>query len=294
MAEHPKTDDVIRGAILIVISVFMISSMNALAKFLSAAHHTVEITFYRNAIVLCGLCAYLHLSRQWHILKTDNLAGHIIRASVGTAGIVLAFSALSRLPLAEATTLLYTGPLFVTLLSYPFLGEKVGPFRLAAVFAGFTGVVLIAAPEGQALNMAGIGIALCAALFNGLTQLQLRKLGRSENFLTTVFYFMLFGTLITGTALPFVFTGPPAFDEYPFLLLLGAAGALQQILKTMGYAIAPTAVVTPINYTGLLWAVFFGYVFWDTLPSFYGYLGAGIIIGANLFILWRERQRKKI
>jgi len=291
-----ENDKVIKGALLILISVFMIASMNALAKFLSVGMHPIEITFYRNAIILTGFCAWFTVSNQWHLAITRNMKDQIYRAVVGTCGVVMAFWAISKLPLADATTLLYTAPLFVTLLSYPMLGEKVGIYRCSAVLVGFCGIVVVAAPSGQNLAMDGIALGLAAALFNGLTQLQLRKLGRNENPLTTVFYFMVFGTIMTGLAMPFVFTGPPTFDIYPFLLLIGAAGILQQVLKTIGYSIAPTSVVTPINYFGLVFAVIIGFVVWHEVPTTTVYTGAGIIIASNLFILWREQylKRKKL
>ncbi len=288
-----KMDQVFKGAALILISVFMIATMNAVGKFLSSGLHPIEITFYRNILILVGFCAYFQCSGQWHIVKTNNMKDQIYRAIVGTCGIVFGFWAISKLPLADATTLLYTAPLFVTLLSYPMLGEKVGIYRGSAVLVGFCGIALVASPTGQNLSTTGIMLGLAAALFNALTQLQLRKLGRNENPLTTVFYFMLFGTIITGALLPFVFTGPPSFDLYPFLLLLGASGILQQILKTIGYSIAPTSVVTPINYFGLVWAALFGFVIWHEVPTRAIYAGAGIIIASNLFILWREQYLKK-
>src|SRR5688572_5756488 len=125
-----KQDDIIKGATLIVISVFMIAAMNALAKYLGETHHPVELTFYRNIIILSGLCAWFHMTRSWGLVRTQRIKSHIGRALVGTSGVVLAFWAVTKLPLADATTLLYTAPLFVVLLSYPMLGERVGPFRI--------------------------------------------------------------------------------------------------------------------------------------------------------------------
>lgn len=291
--DHKPTDNIIRGALLIVVSVFMIAAMNALAKFLSGTHHPVEITFYRNIVILVGLAAWIVFSGRRDILVTHNLKDQVVRAVVGTSGVVLAFWAISRLPLADATTLLYTAPLFVTLLSYPFLGEKVGPFRTCAVLVGFGGIVVVAAPGGTGLPPDGIALGLAAAFFHALTQLQLRKLGRHENPLTTVFYFMLFGTILTGIAMPFIFTAPPTMEDFPLLLLIGAAGILQQVFKTYGYSMAPTAVVTPLNYFGLLWATLLGFLIWREIPGANVYLGAAIIISANLFILFREQYLKR-
>lgn len=291
--DHKPADNVLKGAGLIVFSVMMIAAMNAMAKLLSGHYHPVEITFYRNITILAGFCAYMQFAKRWDLLKTQNLLAQLYRAGVGTCGVVLAFWAISKLPLADATTLLYAAPLFVTILSYPLLGEKVGPFRGAAVIVGFCGILLVANPTGHGLSISGIALALSAAFFNALTQLQLRKLGRNQNPLTTVFYFMLFGSIITGVMMPFVYTAPPMIDDYGFLILLAAAGVLQQVLKTIGYSIAPTSVVTPLNYSGLIWAALIGFLFWNEVPTASALTGAGIIISANLFILWREQYLKR-
>lgn len=288
-----KNDHLLKGAGLIAISVLMIAGMNAASKWLSVSMHPIEITFYRNIIILAGLLAWFYFTQNWHLAKTSNLKDQIYRAFVGTCGNVLAFWAISKLPLADATTLLYTSPLFVILLSYPILGERVSAWKAAAIVLGFCGILFVAQPTGSDLPWDGVALALAAAIFHALTQMQLRKLGKNENPITTVFYFMVLGSIMTGMFIPFVHTGAPGFDMMPFLGLLAATGILQQVFKTIGYSLAPTASLTPINYTGLIWAVLFGFVFWNEVPSLAMLSGAVIIIGANLFVLWREQQSKK-
>jgi len=288
-----QDDNIVKAAGFLFVSVSMIAGMNALAKYLGDTHHPIEITFYRNIVILAGFAFWLFITRQWHITRTDNLPGQIYRSVVGTCGVVFAFWAVSKLPLAEATTILYAAPLFVTILSYPLLGEKVGIYRSLAVLLGFGGIVIVAAPSGHNLVLEGILLALAGAFFHALTQIQLRKLGKTSNPLTTVFYFMLIGTIITGACLPFVYTAPPKLDDFPFLLLLAGTGILQQLFKTVAYGLSPAALLTPINYFGLVWAALFGFIFWGDIPPTTAYIGAGVIISCNLFILWREQRIKK-
>lgn len=285
-------DNIIKGAVLLFVSVSMIATMNAVAKYLGDTHHPIEITFYRNIVILIGFSFWLWHTKQWHLTKTSNLGGQVYRSVVGTCGVVFAFWAVQKLPLAEATTILYAAPLFVTLLSYPLLGEKVGPFRSIAVLTGFGGIIVLAGPTGENLALAGILLALAASFFHGLTQIQLRRLGKTSNPLTTVFYFMLIGTIITGACMPFVYTQAPTINDYPLLLLLAGTGILQQLFKTVAYGLAPASVITPVNYTGLLWAILFGIVIWDDIPGPAVYVGAVIIILSNLVILWREHKLK--
>lgn len=289
----PHDDHIVKAAAYLFVSVSMIAAMNALAKYLGDTHHPIEITFYRNIVILIGFAFWLKISGQWHITHTDNLPGQIYRSVVGTCGVVFAFWAVSKLPLAEATTILYAAPLFVTLMSYPLLGEKVGIYRSTAVLLGFVGIIIVAAPSGKNLPAEGLLLALAAAFFHALTQIQLRRLGKTSNPLTTVFYFMLIGTIITGICMPFVYTGPPDMGEFPFLMLLAATGILQQLFKTVAYGLSPAALLTPINYFGLVWATFFGFVIWGDIPGITACIGAAIIVCCNLFIIWRENQVRK-
>jgi drug/metabolite transporter (DMT)-like permease len=285
-------DNVMKGALFIFVSVFMIAAMNALAKFLGTSYHPIELVLYRNIPILAGLCLYFHYKGRWKLVETHRIRSHITRALIGTSGVVLAFSAVLYLPLADAVTLMYAAPIFVTLLSYPLLKEKVGPWRTGAVLVGFIGIVIVAMPSGSSLSGLGVSLALAAALFHALTQLLLRDLGRSEHPLTTVFYFMLIGSIACTLCLPFIDANGPALSDSGLLLLLAIAGGTQQILKTRGYAMAPTSVVTPLNYTGLLWASLFGFIIWQEIPGANIWAGAFLIITANFFILWREKIKR--
>lgn len=288
-----RQDDIIRGAVLVAISTFMIAAMNATGKFLSTGYHPVEMVFYRNILIFAPVCLYFQMAGKWHLVRTQRLKSQLLRGVIGTGGVVLAFWAVSMLPLADAVTLMYAAPLFVAALSYPLLKEKIGKYRTGAIVAGFIGVAIVAAPSGESLPVAGVILALCAALFHGLVQILLRDLGQTERTMTTVFYFMATGIVVTGLCMPFVAGGPPRPADFWLLGLLALTGGLQQVIKTKGYSLAPVAVTSPINYTGLIWAALLGLAVWQDVPGWNVALGAAIIIGANLFIVWRTRQLKK-
>ncbi len=285
-------DNIKLGSALVLSSAFFLTCMGVAAKFLSETHHPIEIAFYRNFMVLIGFTLYLTVSKKWHIIKTNRCSAHFKRGFIGTLGLVCGFWSISFLPLATATTLYYMAPLMIVLLSVPMLKERVGLPRYLAVLVGFLGVVLVVNPSGQDVIMIGFVFAFFDAFFSALTQIFLRDLGKTENPLTTVFYYMLIGTIVTALALPFVWTGMPQTENILLLLVLGLAGGLQQFTKTKGYGLAPVAITSPLTYTGVVWAVFLGWVFWDSLPTISVLLGASIIIASNLFILWRERKIK--
>ena len=172
------------------------------------------------------------------------------------------------------------------------LGERVGPYRWAAVFIGFAGVVVMASPAGN-LNTLGIAIALTASLMHAVLQVVLRYLGKFESPETVTFYFMVIGTLITALPLPFIAV-TPTLDEIPLLFGLGLTGAAAQWFLSVAFRNAPAAVVTVFNYTGIVWAMLFGWMIFNDWPAPLVLLGATIVIGSNVLMVWREIRLGKV
>lgn len=291
MHDH-KHDNIILGATLVTTATMLIVAMSAFAKWLGEEYHPVELVFYRNLIVLMAVSIYFTATGKWDAIKTQRMPSHIGRALVGTIGIILGIWSAIILPLADATTLSFTTPLFVVLLSYPMLKEIVGVRRYAAVIIGFLGVLFIAKPSGEDIPLFGIIVGLGGAFCTALVQIYLRDLGKTESTMTTVFYFMFWGAIASALVVPFVWTGPK-LSALPFILGMAAAGGAQQIIKTKGFSLAPVSLMTPLTYTSLIWAVMIGMIVWHDFPDWQTYLGAAIIIASNLFILWREQEKSK-
>lgn len=287
-----EDDNIIAGAVLVTTATMMIVAMGSFAKWLGETYHPIELVFYRNLLVLVFMSVVFTATQKWSTVKTQRLPSHIGRALVGTIGIGLGFWSVSLLPLADFTTISFTTPLFVVLLSYPLLKEHVGPWRYGAVVIGFLGVILVAKPSGDELPILGVTVGLAAAFTTALVQIYLRDLGRTESTMTTVFHFMFWGTVSTAVCLPFVWTGPKWADMI-FIIGLALAGGAQQFLKTKGFAMGPVALMTPLTYTSLIWAIIIGIIVWQDFPDRQVIAGATIIIASNLFILWREQVKGK-
>jgi drug/metabolite transporter (DMT)-like permease len=199
----------------------------------------------------------------------------------------LLFGATALLPLAELTTLTFLGPLFAVVLSALLLRERVGPWRWSAVALGFAGVAVVAQPSGQALPAAGVAMAACAAMLNGLITVQVRDLGRTENPLTTVLLFSAFSTVVL---LPLQLVYGQAHPPAVWLMLLGCGlfGFLGQIGLTAALRFGGVASVTVMDYTSLIWTTLAGWLVWNHLPPATTWLGAPLIVAAGLVVLWRE------
>lgn len=271
----------------------LLSVMNALSKILTDYMAPVEVTFWRNLLALALLIPIMLVFRRMDLLRTQRWKGHLFRAVIGTIGMVMAVWMFSLLSLAEGVAISFTAPLFVVLLSRPVLEEIVGVPRITAAFIGFLGVLVIAQPwSAMTLNILGVAVGLGFALMNASVMLCLRWLGDTEHAVTTVFYFLFYGLIGTALAMPFLATPVPQSDWW-MLGVLGVVGLLSLLLKTESYRWGAAAVVAPLSYSLLLWAILFDWLVWHVVPGWNVVLGAVIIIGSNAFILWREHRLKR-
>jgi drug/metabolite transporter (DMT)-like permease len=286
-------EHVVRGMVAALAAFFMFTVMNVFAKLLSAHHSVIEIAFYRNLIASMPFLFLVFVLGRREILVIKSKPTQVgLRAVIGAVSLMTTFAAFSLMPMAETTVLLFTASLFIPVLGVFFLGERVGPWRWAAVVIGFAGVVVMARPGGE-VTMLGVTVALCAALMHATLQIVLRYLGRYESPETVTFYFLVIGTLVTALPLPFVAV-TPTLSELPLLFGVGLSGALAQWLLSIAFRNAPAAIVTVFNYSGIVWATLFGWLIWNDWPLPQVLAGAGIVIASNTLIIWRESRRRAL
>lgn len=283
------------GIICAALNAFMLAAMSLFAKLLAVYFGPVEVTFFRNIFSLVALFAWLLYARKLFHLKTEKPLAHLFRSAIGTIGIILGAWALSIMPLAETTILLFTSPLWTVLLSYPILRERVGIYRLSAVLVGFTGVIVMANPTSDvsALPLIGVLIGLGWGFSSGCVDIYLRWLGKTENANTTVFYFVLFGTLTCALHWPWAEVKQDISLNALWLIIgLGITGLLSLLFKTQSYRLGEASLIAPIMYSMIIWTMLFDYLFWNKAPGLNVILGASLIIASNAFILYRESKLK--
>ncbi|HWH18010.1 MAG TPA: DMT family transporter [Allosphingosinicella sp.] len=251
--------------------------------------NTVELAFYRHAFGLLPLLVWMLWSRSFGAWRTQRPGSHLTRAVVGLTTMLLAFTALDYLPLAEATTISFAAPLFAVALSALLLGEAVGRHRWSAVLAGFIGVLIVMRPGNGDLPAIGLGIALAAAFGVACVNILIRQLGRTEAPQTSVLWFTLSSMLILGIALPFFGQGHD-FLGWAILLAVGIFGGIGQLCLNASLRYAPVPVIVPFDYTQLLWAVLLGWLIWDTQAPATTWMGAAVIVGSGLYTVYREHR----
>lgn len=288
MALPVHKDNPLIGMMYAAIAYFMLSTMMVFSKLLSQHYSVIEISFYRNAIAALPLLFYVFVMGHREILVARSSKKMLIlRGVIGTFGMFLTFSAFSLLPLAEATVLLFSSSLFLPILSFFILKEKIGTARWIAIACGMIGVVIMARPTGD-VNTLGIVVALSAAFIHAIIGTILRHLGKSQSPLTVTFYFLCIGAALSALPMPMV--AQALTHQSAWLVVgIGMTGLAGQAFLSGAFRYAPASLVTIFNYTGLIWATFFGWWLWHDWPGMTVWIGGSIVIAANMFIVLRER-----
>jgi len=284
-------EQTLRGIAQMVTAVFLFSLLNVEVKLLAETYAITQIAFFRNLFALPVAITMVMAHGGPAILRTRHPLGHVWRSLIGLSTMFLIFWSFDLLPLAEATAIWFSGPLFLTVLSVPLLGEKVGVHRWSAVVVGFIGVLVMLRPGSATFQLAAL-VPLCAAFGYALAMIAVRQLTRWDPTATVVFYFTVCATLFSGLLAPLDWRWPDLSD---FLLLAatGLTGGVAQHFLTSAYSKAPAALIGAFNYVNLIFATLFGYLIWGEQLGPTLLLGAGIIMASGLYIIYREAVRRR-
>ncbi len=267
--------------------------MAALIKLASESGvHILEIVFWRQFVSLPLLVGFALVTGGLAQFATKRPKAHAVRAIYGIAGMILNFGAVILLPLAEATTIGFTAPIFAVILSALLLKESVGIWRWSAVLAGFAGIVIIAQPGGGAIPLEGALVALGAAFMIALISIQIRDLGRTDKPIVIVFWFSLATVVMMLPALLFVHE-PLSQRQWLLLLGVGLTGTWGQVLITVALRFGKVSSVIVMDYSSLIWATLYGWLIFAVLPTTSLWFGAPLVVAAGVTIAWRENVLRK-
>lgn len=270
----------------------MLTLMFAGAKLASERGvNLVEIVFYRQLFSLPIIVLAAAAGPGLASMRTQRPGLHFTRSLAGLCGMVFNFFSYILLPLAEATTIGFSMPIFGTIFSALLLREKTGIHRWSAVIIGFVGVIIIAQPQGhETIAPLGLAVAIAAAVSSALISILLRQIGRTEAPITTVFWFSVMSLPVVAPFMPFYASG---HDLWTWILLLstGLTGGLAQICMTTSLRWAPVSLVLPMDYSAIIWSTLLGWLLWSSWPSINTFIGGAIITASGLYIAYREHKR---
>lgn len=296
------------GAVMASIAVLFFSVNDVAIKFLSDGYALHQVILFRSVIGLVFLASFIApFSGGFHVLHTRRLGMHLVRGFFVVFSNITFFLGLAAMPLAEAVAIFFICPLLITAFSVIFLGETVGPRRWAAVAVGLLGVIVVLRPGTQAFQLASL-LPLAAAFgYAGLHMLT-RKIGPTESAATMSFYIQL-TFLVVSAAMGLLFGSGQFADqsdpslvflfrtwiwpepyEYLILALTGVASAVGGFCISQAYRSSEAALVAPFEYLAMPLSVLWGILIFAEWPDFVTYLGIGLILGAGLYMIWREWQ----
>ncbi|MCZ8183091.1 MAG: DMT family transporter [Beijerinckiaceae bacterium] len=300
------------GILFKMASAFAFSCMGASVKIVGSLTGPVnsfpvgQVVFCRSFFALIPVFVWMAMvGKLPTAFATTNRYGHIKRGLVGSLGMFCGFAGLTTLPLPDATAISFAAPLFSVVLAALLLGEVVRLYRWTAVLIGFCGVIVMLWPHlsADALSISGSDakargafFSLCGAVCAAFAMIEVRRLTATETTAAIVTYFSLMTTtfgmmsVLGGAFDPKWAWVLPDAKQALFLVLTGVMGGFGQIFLTESYRRAPASVVAPFDYTGMIFALFWGYFLFGDLPDTLVLIGAAIVSGAGIYVILRERQ----
>ncbi|MBI1737421.1 MAG: DMT family transporter [Candidatus Rokubacteria bacterium] len=282
---------VLRGVLFMVGATALFIVMNTTVKLLSAHLPVAEIIWARtlgHLVLIVALFAPTH--GGWRLLVTRAPAAQFSRSVLLIASTSLFFTAIGRVPLADATAVSFTAPLVVAALAGPVLGERVTVGHWIAIAAGFLGALLVIAPSGAGFNPWATLVVGSAACYAGY-QLLTRHVAAVDAPETSVTYSALVGTLLMSAIVPFVWKTPESLSHALPLAALGLFGGLGHYCVARAFALGAASIMSPFHYVQLVWAAALGYLVFGDVPGVATWFGAALIIGSGLFVALSERRR---
>lgn len=278
---------VTRGVALMVLAIFLFTAMDATAKGLIARYPAPQVIWVRFAgqLVLVLLILRHHLGP---VLRTRFPLLHVWRSASQFGATTFFFLSLPFVGLAEATAIADINPVLITLGAALFLGERLGPRRIAGVVVALIGALIVIRPGAGVFTWWAILPLLCAISY-AISALLTRKIGAQESVWASMVYAALFGTIVAGAALPFVWKPIAPADLWQFGLI-ACLGTGAQLCIIRSFSITEASVVAPFAYLGIVFATFWGVVLYDDWPDRWTVIGALVIVGAGLYVWHRETR----
>ena len=292
MAEGPGSSAPLKGMLCLVVGGALMTASDSVLKWLTSGYPVGQIMFLRGLFGLIPILIFVQQAGGIDALVTRNYRDHILRSGLMVGGTFLYVTGLRFLPLADVISIAFAGPLFITALASPMLGEHVGWRRWIVVLIGFTGIFIIFRPGGAVFQWAAL-FPLAASCTGALRDILTRKMSVSETSVSLLFYSTIaiaLGGLVTA---PFGSWQPVIIRDWLFFVLTGLLTGGAHFLMVEAFRLCEAALVAPFKYTSVLWAILFGYFIFREVPELNTLVGASVVISSGIYILHRERKLRR-
>lgn len=283
--------DDLRGVLLALAGFAVFALHDAVVKALGAQFSAVQIVFFAALLGLPAVMLALILQEEGGSLRPRRPGWTALRTIALVGAMLTAFYAFSVIPLAQTYALIFTTPLIITALSVPVLGERVGWRRWSAVLLGLAGVLLVLRPTGEAPLSLGHAAALASALCGALVAVIMRKIGHEERSAVLLLYPILANLAVTGVLLPAVYA-PMSLLQLAGMAFVGAGALIAMLFLIAAYRAAEAAVIAPMQYSQMIWAVVLGAAFFAEWPDLWTVAGSAVIVASGMVVIHRENRSR--
>jgi drug/metabolite transporter (DMT)-like permease len=278
------------GFLYMFLSVCTFSVMDLLVKW-SSDYPTGEVLFFRGFFGLLPTYFLIPKNKLKTFYTTERSKEHLFRCLMGLMALIAIVIALRELPLAVVVSLSYAAPLFITVLSIFLLSEKVGVFRWLAVLIGFIGVIIIAEPGFKGMNyLYFLPLIFCIGM--AFVTITIRKLSTTEPIWLISIFFTITISIAGLATIPMGWI-MPNFQDFILLALIGVTGGSANLFLTQSYKLSEVSLVAPLKYLALIFAIIFGYLIWNEIPTVKTLIGSSLVVLASLIIFRREIYHKQ-
>lgn len=288
-----RQNHAVAGICYMLFGMLILTGMDVVVKVMvQADYHPIQVLFVRGWIVLAIMFTVLPMNGGLRALVPGRPVALVLRGIIGFLAPFSFFTALTTVPLADATVVFFAAPLLMTGLSPLVLKERVGPYRWAAVVVGFIGVVIAVNPSTTGMNPMLFMVFLALIAYTALA-LMGRWLGDTETTFRLVFYFNLGILVVSSVFVAFVWK-PIPLDAFGGMVAISVMALIGHVLLTRAFILAPLSIVSPFEYSALLWAAILGYLVFGDVPPSTVWIGGAIIAASGMFILYREARLAKV
>ncbi len=278
-------------AVLALGACVFFAGLSATVKHLSGELHGFVIVFWRNFFGFLFMVPWLWRHGLGR-LRTGRFGAYVLRSSISVISMLCGFTALGYMPIANATSLSFTAPLFATILAVILLKEKVRLRRWSATLIGFTGAMIVLQPGSTGGIGFGETLAICGAFLTAVGTIIVKTLSRSESSQAIVTYMVLLSTPLALLPASLYWTWPSA-EAWPYVVALGFFGTMGHLCWTQAFAIADASAVVPFDYSRLIFTTIIGMSLFGEQPDRWFWVGSAIIVGAGLYIAQREAMLRR-
>jgi len=278
------------GAWWMILAACLLGTLSILVRNISTDLHPFEIAFFRNIAQLLLMLPWV-IAAGVSVMRTQRTWAHVRRSTFGIAAMLTWFSVLTMMPIAEATAISFSAPLFTTAGAALFLGEQVGARRWVATVFGFVGVLLIIRPGVQEVGVPHL-LALLAAAFIAGSMLSNKSLARTESPNSMVVWMGVYMSLFSLPPAILVWSWPEG-DMWGWLLAMGLVATVAHLAINRAFRAADASFIAPFGFVQIPFIAGVGFIAYSEVPDVWTWIGSTVIIASGIYIARREAKRSK-